>query len=726
MKTNKYRKKRKQTKKNNGSILTEKEKTMKDIITEIQNKKDNNRLNNEITSIFETPFKKINLKLIKNDFFSYVNETWIKKVKLTKRDIKYLTKIDNFQITQYKTFEQLSKILENYISKNNSIVSVEMKNLWQSALNFNPLENSKSHIKHIIEHIDNLRKDKNNLWKMLAFINKNELTSPFGPFSWEVGPDKKNSQEYVNYLEPHIFAIFDMSVYYDSNFSEKQKEEYKKKYQHFFINYVTKLFHAIAPNDHTLNADSVFEIGQTFFQLFAKNDPTLKEDSQYYNKISEKEALEKYGFNWSEYCKALGYESIPEFFITSNINYFKFCTELLINEWNSEKWRPYWIWIFARYIARLTNKWHHIFYEFYGIQEKGMLGSFRSNIKHPALLFMALGFNPILNNEYIDYSFNEQVVIFSKDLAENLRNIFIGRLNRNTWLSEKTRKYSILKLDKLEINIGAKKIDWTPDMLPLLNFSPTQFIDNVLKILNWRHNIFLQKNIKMMNTIAKIDWTQYPAKITSLPSYIVNAQYVPYKNAFFVSNAYLQKPFINLNEYGIQFNLANIGFTMCHELSHALDDLGSKYDIYGNIYDWWTKPDRAKFNKIQKDLIKQYEQFAKYDNINYKADLSVGEDIADISGLSISEEYLRDFCIKNKYPPPVIYNYFRIFYVYFALQMKQKIHKESVKYELLTNPHPIDKFRTNVTLSRSPFFRAIFNIQPNDHMYWNNKEFGIF
>jgi len=710
-----------------GSILTEKEKPMIYVIDELKSKEVNDKLNNRLLKLFETPFTKKNTQTIRDDFFSYINNYWLKDIEMTNgHDIKYLTKVDNFQVTQYKTYEKLAEIIENYITKNGSVVSSEMKNLWASALKFNPVESSKIYVTHIIEQIDELRKNRNNLWKMLALVNSNEITNPFAPFSWEIGPDKKNSQENINYLDPHKFAIFDLSVYYDKNYTEDQKKEYQKKYRQFFTQYISKLFSTVAPNDKNLNAKSVFDVGQLFFQLFTKTDPKLKEDPDFYNKISEKEAIEKFGFNWTEYCKELGYKTVPTFFVTSNINYFKYCTLLILDEWNSEKWRSYWIWIFTRYIARLTSDWHELFYWFYGSKEKGMVTSFRSNIKHPAILFMSLGFNPILNNEYIDYSNNGSILVFAKDVAENTRNIFINRIKRNTWLSEKTKKYSVIKLDKIEINVGTKKIEWTNEMLPLLNFSSTQFLDNVLKILKWRHDMFIENNKIVINSLARIDWTKYPAQFTSLPSYVVNAQYVPYKNAVFISNAYLQKPFIDLDEHGIQFNLANLGFTIAHELSHSLDDLGSKYDIYGNLNYLWSKSDINKYSKIQENIIKQYEVFAKNYGTNYDAELSVGEDIADISGLSIAEEYLRDFCIKNKYPPPVVSNYFRIFYIYFALQMKQKIGTKTVKYELITNPHPIDKLRTNISLSRSPFFRKMYDVKPEDHMYWNNENFGIF
>lgn len=710
------------TRKNN--ILTEKPKTVLEVITETKGRQINDKINMNIETYFKTPFTKKNIYLQKNDFFTYINEIWLDELKLNNQ-IKYLTKIDDFRITQYKVFDQMETIINNYITQHNTVISNELNNFYNSALQFNPVKSSKEYLKKTVKYIDELRKDKKNLWKMLAFINKNELANKMGPFSWELAPDKKNSQVYVNYLEPHTFAIFDISVYEDSNYNEKQKQMYKNKYKTFFIKYLKNIFDiANLDNDSiNVNAKDVFEVGQIFFSLFSKIDPSIKENPDYYNIVYADESEKKYGFNWIEYCKELGYkeDNIPDFFITSNLNYLKFCTKTLLEQWNSNKWRSYWLWIITRYVSRFTASWHHIYFEFYGKQLKGMEQSVRQSEKQIAAIITAYAFNPILNNEYIDYSYNEDTIVYAKKLAYDLKQIFINKIKRNTWLQPKTRSYAEFKLDKLEMNLGINKIDFINDNLPLLNFNPNEFLDNMLKLMEWRHTQFINYNIDTIKTLAFGDWTQYPVQITNLTSYIVNAQYVPYKNALFISNAYLQKPFINLETHGIQYNLAYLGFTIAHELSHSLDDLGSQYDYKGDLINWWTKQDKNKFKKIQDEIITQYRVFAEYDNIDYDPTFTVGEDIADISGLNICEEYLRDFCIANKYTPNINYQYFRIFYTYFAYQMRQKIRKQSVKYELITNPHPIDKYRTNVTLSRSLFFRAIFDIKDGDHMYWNNK-----
>jgi putative endopeptidase len=709
----------------NQSILTDKTKPVLEVISETRLSKINNELNKNIESYFKMPYTKKNMELQKNDFFSYINETWLDELNLDKQ-LKYLTKIDDFRVTQYKVFEELGDIITRYTNNHNTILSNEINNFHKSALTFNPVSSSKEYLKNAIKYIDELRQDKHNLWKMLAYINKNELTNKMGPFSWEMAPDKKDATKCINYLEPHTFAVFDISIYNpDSNYDTKQKKIYSSRFKKFFLGYLNSLFSIILSDKQKIKSSAMdaFHIGEIFFSLLSKTDPSIKQDNKtYYNVVRADEAYNKYGFDWITYCKELGYkeDAIPEFFVTSNLNYLKFCTETLLNEWNSEKWRSYWIWLVARYVSRLTDKWHPIYYQFYGKQVKGMEQSIRKSEKQIATIMTAYAFNPVLNNEYINYSYNEDNIVYAKNLAYDLKQIFINKLRRNTWLEKKTRSYAEFKLDKLEMYLGTEKFNYKDHNLPLLNFNPNEFLDNMLKLISWRHSQYINQNTETIQTMAVGDWTQYPLQITNLASYIVNAQYVPYKNALYVSNAYLQDPFINLETHGTQYNLAYLGFIIAHELSHSLDDLGSEYDYKGDLINWWSKKDEAKFKQMQDEIITQYEVFAKYDGLDYDATLTIGEDIADISGLNICEEYLRDYCIANKYTPVINFQYFRMFYAYFAYQMRQKIRKPSVKYELITNPHPIDKYRTNVTLSRSPFFRAMFNIVDGDHMYWDN------
>jgi predicted metalloendopeptidase len=126
------------------------------------------------------------------------------------------------------------------------------------------------------------------------------------------------------------------------------------------------------------------------------------------------------------------------------------------------------------------------------------------------------------------------------------------------------------------------------------------------------------------------------------------------------------------------------------------------------------------FKKIQKDVVKQYEKFASYDGIKFNVWPTLGEDMADIAALAICQEYLRDFQLKNQDILPIQSISFEAFFIYFAVQTRQKISKKAIMAQLKTNPHPLDKYRCNVPLSRTNVFRAIYKVEKGDKMWWHS------
>jgi len=250
----------------------------------------------------------------------------------------------------------------------------------------------------------------------------------------------------------------------------------------------------------------------------------------------------------------------------------------------------------------------------------------------------------------------------------------------------------------------------------------TLLYDNMQKITKWRQNRFIGLEGKGVIDIPMMDWSQYPVKMAGTQAYIVNASYTPSKNSIYINLGYIQKPFVDLEERGIEYNLAHLGFTIGHEMSHGFDDWGSKYGWDGKLYDWWTPEDKKKYKTIQADVVKQYEEFAARDNIKFDASIGIGEDLADISGMAICDEYLRDYQEKNEDLIPIRYLSYEVFYTYFAFQQRQKVGKKALSAQLKTNPHPLDKYRCNVPLSRSEIFRALYDVKRSDGMWWHNAD----
>ena len=645
----------------------------------------------------------------RNDYYSYINERWLNKEQLEKGQ-EYIVQVDSFRLVQDKVYRELIQIINEYIKNSNTKLSKEIKNFYKSQLKLNTDIQTKNYANKRLESIDEIRKN-GNLWELLGLSNSNEIVSWGSPFTWSLNPDDKNPSIFRCYIDQPQLSLIDINIYFDDGIDV----EYKRKYKKQFFKYLNELFENSFGKNHNFNVEDVFLVEIELITAMSCEFIKGKKSDTTYNKITTKESLQKYGFDWKLFSKELGFDYTPEFFITSNINYLKCGTELLLKQWNSERWRTYWIYIFIRQQNRWNQKGLDITYEFLGKYVVGQEAPVQSQIQ--PIYSLGFAFNTFLSNEYIDHYKNEQLINYVKSMAEDLKTVFIRIIKRNKWLQPKTKEKALKKLNNFNLEVGSPKI-LRED--PLLNYYDDDAWGNMLKVAHWRHDKAVKLEGKPIIDIPVMDWAQFPAKFVGTQAYVVNASYTPSKNGIYIPLGYVQKPFIDLEERGIEYNLAHIGFTLGHEMSHALDDWGSQYDETGKLNNWWTDKDRKKFQKIQNDVIKQYETFASYDGIKFDAAPSIGEDLADISGLTICREYLRDFQLKNEDILPVQALSFEAFFVYFAYQQRQKISKKAIQAQLKTNPHPLDKYRTNVPLSRMPLFRTIYKIKKGDKMWWHS------
>jgi putative endopeptidase len=302
-------------------------------------------------------------------------------------------------------------------------------------------------------------------------------------------------------------------------------------------------------------------------------------------------------------------------------------------------------------------------------------------------------------------------------MVHDLKYIFTRRVERNDWLSKPTKKKALKKLEKLKLTIGyPKQLRVDPELL----YVKDNIFNNIIKLENWKVKELIKLEGQNLIDIPLIDWNKF--KLIGTQPYVVNAYYMPTQNEIYVPLAFLQKPFLDLGERGIEYNLAHIGYTMGHELSHALDKQGSKFDENGNLNNWWTDADKKKYKEKMDDVNLQYKTFAKYDKLDYNAELAIGENIADITGISLAEEYLFDFQLLNKNITLIKKISLETFYIYLAIQSRQKISDEALQAKLKTDPHPPEKYRCNCPLSRLEIFRSIFGVTKQDKMWWHNTD----
>lgn len=206
--------------------------------------------------------------------------------------------------------------------------------------------------------------------------------------------------------------------------------------------YLKGVFKNILGPNNNIDIENLMRVEKI---LDAKNCNEVTEGNNYYNRVYRKEALEKYGFNWDEYSKTIGFETPPDFFIIDNLNYLKCVIRLLKEEWNTEEWRPFWLLIYYRFITRFTQKWRNTYFNYYGKFQKGLQGSWYNNDSIKSALLLSYPFGHFLSKQYSLRYTNQQNIEFIKKLAEDLKLVFIRILKRNKWLSPKTQNMLYIK-----------------------------------------------------------------------------------------------------------------------------------------------------------------------------------------------------------------------------------------------------------------------------------------
>ena len=642
-----------------------------------------------------------------HDYFTFINYLWILQQTKTAEDTKkYYVQVDNFRIAQERVYYQLIDIATE--SKNANI-----KRLMNSVISLKQTDIDKN-IHRVTKDIDDFIKT-GTLIGLLAYINKNEIVSWGSPIFWKLVPDPKNPRTYINQITSPIMAMFEYELLVNSGSKSKETTEYTKFYKKKRIENITILFDTCLGKGHGLIGSDVWDVEYELFLMFSC-DKVVKESGEFYNLLTPSESM-AHGFDWVAFSKAIGYSSTPPKFIVTSLKYLTCVMESLATNWTTAKWKAYWYYIFLRQMSRFGNSYESILYGFMGKFVQGQDIIFPRKLS--PIFALSMCYNSFLTNGYIEKHGKQENVDYVRNMAEDLKIVFMRILKRNTWLSPKTKAYSIKKLEHLKLIVGSPEITYAD---PDITYSSTDIWGNMEAIMEWRRDKFVSLSNKPVIDIPYVDWREMPFKLVGKQSYIVNAYYTPIENSIYIPQAYLQKPFIDLDERGIEYNLAHIGFTIGHELSHSLDNVGSRYDYEGKLFNWWDPSDKKKYEFKLQDIVKQYETFASYDNVHFDVHMSLSEDLADISGLAICEEYLRDFQSKNDDIAYIRNLSFEAFFCYYAIQARQAISKKAIAAQLKNNPHPLDKYRVNCTLARLELFKTIYNIKPSDKMFWKNRD----
>jgi putative endopeptidase len=649
----------------------------------------------------------------KEDFYNYVNARWLKKQQeiVDKSNLPFI-KVDSFRVKQQEVYSDIILSLDNYLKVNSETEYVKnVKRFCYSCMNvkeFSPEPN----IMYCINLIDKFIQN-NDLYGLLASMNSCDLINNRCPIYSFLMPEETNSQKYNMYITLPNCSLPVYSFYFQYPDDTKKIKELKAGIMVKYKKYIDDVFTIAFGSSHGYNPQDVIDVETEIINTYFMKLPDKSNTTQL---LSGNVSQVKYNFNYTEFCKKLYYKdkSIPRNFRAYNKYYIKNIMTILNNEWTTKKWITFWYYVHFNSVIQLS-KYRDVWFQFNQYELRNITE------KHGMEYYicgLSFAYNNLITQLMNVLHPRTEEIDYVKNLFKDIRYIFKDIIKNNTWMSRCAKKEALRKLKNINLIIGS------PPLIvkdPDVTYTETNFWRNIIDASIYRAKMFAFLNGKGIAYIPTIDWDIYA--LTGQQSYIVNAFYTANQNSIFIPHAILSKPFVDLTNRGIEYNLAYIGFTLSHEISHSLDSIGSQYDHKGNLKNWWSPRDKRIFDDKVNGIIQQYKQSAKDDGLDIDPTNSVGEDLADINGFRLIEQYLVNYQLKNRDTSFIKLLSFKALYIYYAIQSRQAILSKAIYLNSLTNPHPLEKYRVNCVLSRSPFFKHIYEIKKGDKMYSNYKRF---
>jgi len=302
---------------------------------------------------------------------------------------------------------------------------------------------------------------------------------------------------------------------------------------------------------------------------------------------------------------------------------------------------------------------------------------------------------------YVQVAFPPESRARMETLVGNLREALKGRIENLTWMSDATKAKALEKWSAFITKIGypTKWRDWSG-----LATSRQSYLDNILAADAFNYRWELDKIGK---PVDKTEWHMTPQT--------VNAYYDPQQNEIVFPAAILQPPFFD-PKADDAVNYGAIGAVIGHELTHGYDDQGARFGPTGNFEEWWTPEDKKKFQALTGKLVAQYSGYEAIPGEKVNGNLTLGENIADLGGLSIAYDAMQR-ATKDQ-PDPKVDGLARDqrFFLGFAAAWRDQVRPEALRVQLASDPHSPGAIRANGTPSNVPAFAAAFSCKAGDPM----------
>ncbi len=658
-----------------------------------------------------------------DDFYQYANGTWLKNNPVPPSKTRW----GSFDGLREESSKRLQTLLEHAAANTSKDRATQMiGDLYASGMDSIAIERKGyDPIKSDLKRIASITDVKGIIYYAAA-MRTNGSGSPL--FGVNVGPDRKNVLVYIPAIGQGGTSLPDRDYYLkDDARSQKIKAA--------FNNQMVTMFGLAGwnPREAEASAAAVLRIETALAQAqMARVE--MRDPYKTYNKVSLKDLNQmtplidwpvlfgamKISFQ-SEKIKTAGTQPVEilnsqaksvqrmpaesaeqialDSVIVSNPAFLK-AVNMLLSQVNIEDWRSYLSWNVIRNAAPyLSSAFVNADFELTKVTT-GQKEQTPRWQRMSALIDRSLA--DLIGQLYVQQYFKPEAKAYMVQLVNNMQQAFASRINNLEWMSAATKARAQQKLNAI-----AKKIAY-PDKWRTYDgivINRNDFMGNLRSAASWAYNYNVSR---MGKPVDRTEWGMTPPTI--------NASYSPSNNDITFPAGILQFPFFDFGADDA-VNYGGIAAVIGHEMTHGFDDQGRQFDADGNLKDWWTKDDADKFKGRANEVVEQYNALTVLDTIHVNGRLTLGENLADLGGLSIAyeaftrtDEFKKGRSIDGFTPA-------QRFFLSWAQVWRSNALPETSAQLILTDPHSPGRHRGNAPLTNIDAWYDAFNVKPGDKMY---------
>ena len=514
------------------------------------------------------------------------------------------------------------------------------------------------------------------------------------PFTMYVHQDNRDSTRYVVDLQQGGIGMPDRDYYLN------MKDAKLGKIRASYLGHIERMLALAGDTDAKASAKNIFAL-ETELARAQWTKVELRDPIKGYNKIAiNKLGQQVPGFAWAKYLKAASLDGKIDYLIVGQPSYLK-RVAALIDKMPLPVWKQYLRWhVLNSYGALLTKAMVDENFAFKGTALYEIPENLPRWKRGIALVEGAMGEE--VGKIYVAQYFSAQDKARIDELVRNLLEAFRLDIDTLDWMSATTKIAAQDKLKKIAVKIGypAKFRDYSA-----LTVDRNDVVANVRNaaVFEYRRNL-----AKLGAPIDRSEWGMTPQ--------LVNAQYNPEMNDITFPAGILQPPFFDPKADDAA-NYGGIGAVIGHEISHGFDDQGAQYDGDGNLRDWWTKQDHKMFAAKTKALVKQYDGYEPLPGYHVNGALTLGENIADNSGIAVAHKAYRLSLGKTSAPVIDGLSGDQRFFFGWAQVWRDKTRDNALIALIKSNPHSPAPMRGNGAVVNQQVFYDAFNVKPGDKMY---------